>query len=201
MEDTTQMKDTHKLTIDPSFCSRLLTTHPCMVITTVDAEGRVNAAAFGSYVVISPYLLCAVWPGHETYRNLTTTGEFVVNLPGRDQLDSIMIVSRDYPDGVNELPEAGLTELPSLAVKPPRIAEYKAHVECRTLGEQIVGSHHLVTAEMIAGSCDAGLFGPDSRFDQVKAGVVHICRYPEPVYIAADRDDYVRGEATMTMPG
>ena len=100
----------------------------------------------------------------------------------------------------NELPEAGLTEVPGVMVKPPRIAEYKAHVECRYVGEQNVGSHSLVVGEMVAGSCDKGLFGTDNRFDVVGAGVLHICRYPEPVYIAADRDDYVRGEATMEMP-
>ena len=189
-----------KTSVEPSQCSRLLTTAPCMVITTVDAEGRVNAAAFGSYVVISPYVLCAISPGHETYVNIKATGEFVINVPGRDQLDSIMIVSRDYPEGTNELPEAALTELPGLKVKPPRIAEYRAHVECRYVSEEKVGSHNLVVGEMIAGSCDEGLFDADNRFDVVKAGVVHICRYPEPVYIAADRADYVRGEATLEMP-
>ncbi|HUW59166.1 MAG TPA: flavin reductase family protein [Planctomycetota bacterium] len=189
-----------KTEVQASQCSRLLTTAPCMVITTVDASGRVNAAAFGSYVVISPYVLCAVWPGHETYANIKATGEFVINVPGRDQLDSIMIVSRDYPEGTNELPRARLTELPGVKVKPPRIAEYKAHVECRYVDERKVGDHCLVVGEMIAGSCDEGLFGKDGRFDVVRAGVVHICRYPEPVYIAADRDDYVRGEATMDLP-
>ncbi|HUU42967.1 MAG TPA: flavin reductase family protein [Planctomycetota bacterium] len=189
-----------KVPVKPAECSRLLTTAPCMVITTVSARGEVNAAAFGSYVVISPLVLCAVWPGHETYRNIRETGEFVINVPGRDQLDSIMIVSRDYPEGHNELPEAGLTELPALVVKPPRIAEYKAHVECRYCGEREVGSHLLVEGEMVAGSCDEGLFGPDGRFDVVTADVVHICRYPEPVYITAASSGCVRGEATMEMP-
>ena len=189
-----------KTTVKPEQCSRLLTTAPCMVITTVSAAGAVNAAAFGSYVVISPLVLCAVWPGHETYKNIKETGEFVINVPGRDQLDSIMIVSRDYPEGHNELPEAGLTAWPALSVKPPRIAEYKAHVECRYVGERQVGSHLLVEGEMIAGSCDEGLFDANGRFDVVKADIVHICRYPEPVYISAASADYVRGEATMDMP-
>lgn len=194
------MPQPEKVAVSADKCSRLLTTAPCMVITTVDQEGRPNAAAFGSYVVISPHVLCAIWPGHETYANIKSTGEFVINVPGRDQLESIMIVSRDYPDGVDEVLKAGLTEMPALEVRPPRIVEYKAHVECRYVGEQKVDSHRLVVGEMIAGSCDEGLFGNDDRFDVVKAGIVHICRYPEPVYIACDRDDYVRGRATEAMP-
>jgi len=192
------MRAMKKVRVPASYCHRLLVTAPCMVVTTVDRRGRVNAAAIGSYVVVSPYVLCAIWPGHETYRNIRSTGEFVINVPGRDRLDSIMIVSRDYPVGVNELIEAGLTELPAVKVTPPRIREYRAHVECKYVGEQKAGSHRLVVGRMVAGSCDRGLFSPDHRFDAVKAGVVHICRYPEPVYTAADR--YVRGKATMEMP-
>jgi flavin reductase (DIM6/NTAB) family NADH-FMN oxidoreductase RutF len=194
------MSQKTKIIVEAARCSRLLTTAPCMVVTTVDRDGRVNAAAIGSYVVISPYVACAIWSGHETYANIRATGEFVINVPGRDRLDSIMIVSRDYPDGVDEVLEAGLTEMPGLNVRPPRIVEYKAHVECRYVCEHKVGSHNLVVGEMIVGSCDEGLFGPDGRFDVVKAGVVHICRYPEPVYVAADRAGYVRGKATMDMP-
>ena len=190
-----------KTEIPADKCSRLLTTQPCMVVTTVDEKGRVNAAAFGSYMVISPFVLVAVWPGHETYANIKSTRQFIVNVPGRDRLDSIFIVSRDYPEGVNELEKADLTMMPGIAVKPPRVAEYKAHVECTFSREEIVGSHHLVIGEMIAGSCNEDLWVEDGRFDQVKAGIVYVCRYPKPVYVGADSADYVEGEATMKMPG
>ena len=33
----------------------------------------------------------------------------VVNLPGRDQIDSMMVFGKSYPRGVNEIQEAGLT--------------------------------------------------------------------------------------------
>ena len=107
----------------------VLTSEPVIVITTVDAEGRPNGGAFGSYVRVSPHIFCAIHSGSDTYSNIMETKEFVVNVPGRDQLDSIMVFGRGYDEGVNEIKEACLTELPSRKVKLPRTAEYKAHVE------------------------------------------------------------------------
>ncbi len=175
----------------------VLTSEPVIVITTVDAEGRPNGGAFGSYVRVSPYIFCAISSGSDTYDNIMETKEFVVNVPGRDQLDSVMVFGRGYPEGVNEIKEAGLTELPSKKVKPPRIAEYKAHVECRYVREVEAGSHALLVGEMIAASCDEDLW-TDEGFDVVKAGVLHIVRYPRPVYISPEK--YFTGETTMRLP-
>jgi flavin reductase (DIM6/NTAB) family NADH-FMN oxidoreductase RutF len=118
--------------------------------------------------------------------------EFVINLPGKDQIDSIMVFGKSYPEGVNEIKEAGLTETESTVVKPPGIAEYKAHVECRFKWEKEVGSHMLVAGEILAGSCDEGLLDEKGYFDVVKAGILHIVRYPEPVYISPEK--YVEGK-------
>ena len=181
-----------KIELARNGCGKLLTSEPVIVITTVDREGNVNGATFGSYVRVAPLIMVAIFPGHHTYSNIKQTGEFVVNLPGRDQIDSIMVFGKSYPKGVNEIKEAGLAELKSTKVKPPRIAEYKAHIECRLKWEKDVGSHMLVAGEMVAGSCDEGLLDEEGYFDVVKAGVLHCVRYPEPVYICAE--SYVEGK-------
>ena len=181
-----------KIKVSEAECRKLLTSEPVIVITTVDEKGNVNGAAFGSYVRVAPLIMVAISPGHHTYENIKKTGEFVVNLPGRDRLDSIMVFGENYPRGVNEIKEAGLTEMESIMVKPPRIAEYKAHVECKYKWEKDVGSHMLVAGEMVAGSCDEGLIDKEGYFDVVKAGVLHIVKYPRPIYITPT--EYVRGK-------
>jgi len=181
-----------KIYIPANRCGKLLTSETVFVITTVDKKGKANGASFGSYVRVSPLIMVAIYPGHHTYQNLKETGEFVVNLPGKDQIDSIMVFGKSFPKGVNEIKEAGLTELKSTIVKPPRIAEYKAHVECKFKWEKDVGSHMLVAGEMVAGSCDEGLMDKEGYFDVVKAGVLHVVRYPKPVYISPT--EYVYGK-------
>jgi len=176
---------------------RVLTSDPVMVLTTIDEKGRVNGAAFGSYVRIAPHILVAIYPGHHTYSNIKKAKEFVVNLPGRDQLESIMVFGRHYPDGVSEIEKAGLKAIDSVKVKPPRIAEYKAHVECVFKWEKEVGGHMLVAGEMVAASCDEGLLDENNYFDVVKAGVLHIVRYPDPVYTCAE--NYLKGKVTKDL--
>jgi len=187
-------KKPKKVTVPAPSGMRLLVTSPVVVLTTVDEAGRVNAGAFGAYFRAGRSMYAAIHPGSHTYDNLKATGEAVVNLPGLDQLESIMVFGRDYPDGVNEIERAGLTELAALKVKPPRIAEYKAHVEVVLREEMDAGSHALLVLESVAASCDEGLWD-GSAFDVTAAGVVHIARYPEPVYIAAER--YVTGTERM----
>jgi flavin reductase (DIM6/NTAB) family NADH-FMN oxidoreductase RutF len=175
---------------------RILTTNPVMVITTIDKKGNINTAAFGAHMRIGRTLLVAIYPGHHTYDNIKATGEFVVNVPGKDMFESIMVVSRDYSGGVNELEKSGLTAIPSLQVKPPTIAEYKGSVECRFLWEKQVGSHAVVAGEMIAAQCDKELWDEKERtFNVAQAGVVHIAKYPQPVYICGDK--YLIGKETM----
>ncbi len=65
-------------------------------------------------------------------------------------------------------------------------------VECKYKWEKDVGSHILVAGEMLSGSCDEGLIDEEGYFDVVKAGVLHIVRYPQPVYISPT--EYIYGK-------
>ena len=80
---------------------RVLTAEPVVVITTVDGQGRVNAASYGSYVRIAPQIHLAIARRHHTRENILETGELVINVPGVDTLESIMICGRKYPKGRN----------------------------------------------------------------------------------------------------
>jgi flavin reductase (DIM6/NTAB) family NADH-FMN oxidoreductase RutF len=175
--------------------TKILSSDPVIVVTTIDKEGAPNTAAFGSYLRIGFTIIIAIHPDSHTYQNIVENGEFVVNVPGLKDLESIMRVSRDYPKGTDEIKASGLRAEKSLKVKPPTIMEYPASVECRLKWTKPEGTHVLVAGEMICGKCDDAYLDPMGHFDQVKAGVLHIVRYPDPVYIVADR--YVQGIEQM----
>ena len=105
------------------------------IVTTVDKDGRVNAAPFGLVYPFStganPQLLVGVNSRWHTARNIEATGEFVVNYASFSMLEQVAQTGLLYDEGVNEIDKAGLTALPSLKVKPPRIAECYQHIECR----------------------------------------------------------------------
>lgn len=126
---------------------RLLGFNPVTLITTVSKASAVNAAPHGWVSVVDynpPQLLLSVNQKHDTYRNILETGEFVVNIPSADLIREIWITQKHFPYGTDELEEARLTALPSEKVKPPRIKECKAHIECKVLWTKIIGSACLV---------------------------------------------------------
>ena len=105
------------------------------IVTTVDREGRVNAAPFGLVFPFStgsnPQILVGVNSRWHTAQNIEATGEFVINYASYPLLEKVAQTGLLYPEGVNELEKAGLTALPAVKVKSPRVAECYQHLECR----------------------------------------------------------------------
>ncbi len=106
------------------------------IVTTVNKQGQVNAAPFG---LVFPFcssaqepqmLLCSnrVW---HTARNIDETGEFVINYAPYALMEKVAHTGLMYSEGINELERAGLTAMPALRLKPPRIEECFQHIECR----------------------------------------------------------------------
>src|SRR5690348_15162552 len=93
---------------------------PIAWITTVDEEGRVNAAPFSSYNYIahSPPMV-GVNIGirgtnlKDTARNLRNNGEFVINVATEDNLELMHGCSAEYEPGVSELEKMQIPTLPS----------------------------------------------------------------------------------------
>ncbi|MEM2875576.1 MAG: flavin reductase family protein [Candidatus Bathyarchaeia archaeon] len=129
-----------------------LSVRPTVVISTISAEGVPNAApfSFNSPVGINPPRFCfACNPKHDTWRNIRENGEFVVNYVGANFGPLMRILETDYPYGVNEIKEAGLTEVKSEIVKPPRIKEAYAWLECRMVKNLDVGDHILIVGDVL----------------------------------------------------
>ena len=111
---------------------------PVAWITTVDGEGRVNAAPFSSfnYVAHSPPMLGVNIGSREdelkdTAANIIATGEFTVNVSTEANMELMHQTSAEYPPGVSELEALGIEFLPGVKVRAPRIACSPIHMECR----------------------------------------------------------------------
>ena len=109
---------------------------PIALATTVDANGRINAAPFSFFNAVSsvpPVVVLGISPGDpdappndgykDTERNIRDTGEFVVNLVDEAIAERMNVCAVDFPNTVGELEHAELHPIPSVGVRPPRIAE------------------------------------------------------------------------------
>jgi flavin reductase (DIM6/NTAB) family NADH-FMN oxidoreductase RutF len=121
-------------------------------VTTLSAAGRVNAAPFSFFNVLGANPpICAFAPGDrgngtpkDTALNVRATHEFVVNLVDEAMAGAMNQCAAPLPFGENELVRAGLTVAPCTAVKPPRIAESPASLECVEWGTLQIGGNRVV---------------------------------------------------------
>lgn len=131
---------------------RILAPRPTIIVTTENKKKQVNAAPFSFTMPVSikpPLIAFASVSSHHTYQNIKETLEFVVNIPSEDILKKLWITGEKLPRGVNELEKAGLTQIPSLRVSPPRIAECVAHLECKVYWIKNAGDHCLIVGEVL----------------------------------------------------
>lgn len=116
----------------------LIVPRPIAFVSSISAEGETNLAPFSFFNGVStqpPILMISVGrrkgSPKDTWSNIEATREFVVNVVVPEVVDPMVISARDFPPGVSEIEEAGLTPLPSRLVKPPRIAESPVNMECK----------------------------------------------------------------------
>src|SRR5271170_3142034 len=130
----------------------LVTPRPIPLVTTLSPDGKVNAAPFSFFNLIGadPPIL-AIAPGDrddgtpkDTARNIRLTHEFVVNLVDEGIAEAMNKCAASLPYGENELEQAGLHSAPSSLVKPPRIVEAPASLECVEWGTLQIGDNRVI---------------------------------------------------------
>jgi flavin reductase (DIM6/NTAB) family NADH-FMN oxidoreductase RutF len=123
-----------------------------VLISTIDTDGRPNAAPFSFVTPVSsspPLVLFAAAPQRHTLANVRQTGEFVLNMVTEDLLDKMWVCSKAFPTGANEIEEAGLTERSSAVVRAPGIEECSGWIECRLEFEREAGDHVIVVGRVV----------------------------------------------------
>jgi len=118
-----------------------ITPRPIAWVVSQGAEGHRNAAPFSFFNAFSgePPVVGIGVSSHEpgrlkdTRRNIHETGQFVVNLVSEEAAAAMNITAIEFEAGVDELAEAQLKTLPSVHVKPPRIAISPVAMECQLI--------------------------------------------------------------------
>lgn len=130
----------------------LVTPRPIALVTTVDPEGRINAAPFSFFNLFGARPpICAFAPGNrdeetpkDTALNIRHTNEFVVNLVDESIAEAMNQCAASLPHGQSELEAAGLHTAPCSTVRPPRIVEAPASLECTVWDTLEIGLNRLV---------------------------------------------------------
>lgn len=119
---------------------------PIAWVSSIDAQGVRNLAPFSFFtgVCANPPVVCFCpanrgipAPGmplrKDTLRNILATREYVINIVPERLAAQMNITSAEVPADVDEFTLSGVTAIPSLLVRPPRVAESPVHMECKLL--------------------------------------------------------------------
>ncbi len=129
----------------------LVAPRPIAWVSSVDVDGVPNLAPFSYFnacadmpptIVFAPNNPRPNGEGKDTLRNIEQTNEFVVNLAGYDLRKAMNETSAHVDPSVDEFELAGLTPVPSVHVKVPRIKEAPVSLECRFLTRLRLPSDH-----------------------------------------------------------
>jgi len=110
---------------------------PIAWVTTRMPDGRANLAPFSQFIIIStePGLLgftvsMRPGPGKDTLRHIEREREFVINTAPDGAGDLVQATSEEFPPDVSEVERLNLETIPSLKVKPLRLAQSAIQFEC-----------------------------------------------------------------------
>ncbi len=111
---------------------------PIAFVTTIAENGGVNAAPFSQFVIVAvdPGLLgisIGPRPGgpKDTLVNIERTGEFVINMVPETWAEAVQQASEAHAPDVSEVELLGLATVPSVCVRPPRLAGARIQFECK----------------------------------------------------------------------
>lgn len=156
----------------------LVVPRPIAWVSTVAADGAVNLAPYSFFALVSsapPTVVVSVGQraGREkdTLANARATGELVVNAVSRDAVEAMNASSIESGPEHDEFAYAGVTPVASRVVRPPRVAQARAHLEARVTrivpveGDDGAVANHVIFARVVHVHVDDALFTPPHRID------------------------------------
>lgn len=171
----TPQKDVHQ------FILGTVAPRPIAFVSTIDEEGRPNLAPYSFFNAFSSNPPIVVFSSNrrgsnnttkDTLHNVMATRECVINVVNYAIVRQMAVASVEFPGGVSEFEKTGLTPIPADLVKPFRVRESPAHLECRvkdiiTLGDK-GGAGHLIICEVVRIHVAHDVMGDRNRIDPHK---------------------------------
>lgn len=124
------VKNDHGFQYDPF--KAIVAPRPIGWVSSLSADGRANLAPYSYFNAFSQhphYVAFGSGPRKDSLTNIEATGEFAFSLATHDLREKMNATSAHV--GTDEFELAGLAKAPCRLIRPPRVAESPAALECR----------------------------------------------------------------------
>lgn len=158
---------------------------PICFASTIDEDGKPNLSPFSFFnvfgskppiLIFSPARRVRDNTTKHTLENARRTGEVVINVVNYNIVQQMSLASCEYPAGVDEFVKSGLTPITSDMVKPFRVKESPAQLECKV--KEIIetgqegGAGNLIICEVVCMHVDDNVLDADGNIDPHKIDLV-----------------------------
>ena len=154
---------------------------PIAFASTVDWFGNVNLSPFSFFnlfsanppiLVFSPSRRIRDNTTKHTLNNVLVEPQVVIHIVGFDLVEQMSLASTEYPWRTNEFKKAGLTEVRSDLVDPPRVKEAPVAFECKVIEVKPLGegggAGNLVICEVLKIHLDERILDQHGGIDPYK---------------------------------
>ncbi|MGZ4033699.1 MAG: flavin reductase family protein [Bacteroidia bacterium] len=158
---------------------------PIAFASTIDKDGNPNLAPFSFFNVFSANPPIAIFsPARSgrtgttkhTYDNIKEVPEVVINVVNYNMVQQVSLASTEYPKGVNEFTKSGFTPVASEMIKPFRVKESPAQLEC--IVKQVIelgdkgGAGNLIICEVVLMHISEDVLDENKHIDPDKIDLV-----------------------------
>src|SRR5262249_32254552 len=130
----------------------LVIPRPIGWISTISAAGVRNLAPYSYFNLMGTdpaYVAFGSTGVKDSPANVREVPEFVANIVTMHLIEQMGFTATDFPREEDEFGWAGLTPAPSARVRPYRVAEAKAHLECEVAQVVTDGSTNIVLGRIV----------------------------------------------------
>ncbi len=188
----------------------LVVPRPIALVTTLGPSDIVNAAPFSFFNVLGdepPIVIVSVdhtsaGAVKDTARNIVANKEFVCHIVDEPIAEQMHGCAVEAPVNISEIDLVGFTTVPSVQVKPPRIAEAPVALECVLHSDIEMGGRNLFIGRILQLHVRDGIIEPktlrrnDGAFKPIgRLYANRYCKLGEE--IAYDSNQYVEAMKRM----
>ena len=176
---STKSKDLYR------YLSDAITPRPIAFVSSVDKEGNKNLSPFSFFnvfsidppvLVFSPVKRTRDNTNKDTLENVKEINECVISLVTEEIAQQVSLASCEFDSSINEFNKAGLTEVKSECISPPRVMESPINFECKVTQIIALGSNggagNLVICEVLKIHIDNRVLENDQTINPFKLNIV-----------------------------
>ncbi|MEO6904455.1 MAG: flavin reductase family protein [Bacteroidia bacterium] len=158
---------------------------PIAFASTINKAGEPNLAPFSFFNVFSANPPIAIFsPARNgrsgqlknTYENILEVPEVVINVVNYNMVQQTSLASTEYAKGINEFEKTGLTPIASEMIKPFRVKESPAQLECKVINVMPLGDKggagNLIICEIVLMHVSEEVLNENKQIDPLKIDLV-----------------------------